>query len=190
MFRVASAARSLGWLVCIFLASSRPALADDHASAQAIVVQLEGDPARATAVGEPLEQARDAIERATRMRAAGDESHARAADGLALEWAEAARDVARAVEVEKTAADLKRKVMAEQAQIQRARALIEEGIVRVGRLRKELEESLTRVRLPHDPREGRTAVEVHDGDPPRPVTAAATAHPATASAATPVGGKP
>jgi hypothetical protein len=124
------------------------------------------------------------------MRAAGDEAHARAADGLALEWAETARDVARAVDVEKTAADLRRKVMAEQAQIQRARALIEEGIVRVGRLRKELEDSLARVRSPHDPGEVRTAVEVHDGDPSRPAAAPAAAHGTSAHPAVPVGGKP
>jgi hypothetical protein len=179
MLRVATAgstraaARSLGRLVwpllfLLILGPSHSARADDRASAQAIVAELEGDPARATSVAEALGQARDAIERGTRMRASGDEAHAKAADGLALEWAETARDVARAVDVEKTAADLRRKVIAEQAQIQRARALIEEGIVRVGRLRKELEDSSARVRSPRDAVEGRTAVEVHEGDPRRP----------------------
>jgi hypothetical protein len=134
----------------------------DHAAAQALVLQVEHDAGHATVTADAVASAKGALERATRLRAAGDETHARAADGLALEWAQTARDVARAVDAEATAADLRRKAVDAQAQLERTRAQIEEGIAHVGRLRAQLGE------VDKAGKVERVAVEVHEGDAPPP----------------------
>jgi hypothetical protein len=128
------------------------AQADDHAAADALLKQVTPSPVTADAV----DRARTALEQATRLRAASDEAHARAADGLALEWAETARDLGLAVAAEKLADDAKRQSMQSQAQLQRTRALVEESIARLGRLRAALDSA---------PAPTARAVEVHDGDP-------------------------
>jgi hypothetical protein len=146
---------------------SSTANADDHTSAQVIVLALATDPSRETVLAEALRETGDALARATAMRASGDETRAKAADGLALEWAETARDLARAAEAERAAAELRRKAIAAEAQVQRTRALVEDGLARVGRLQKELDDSASRAgtRGTGSP-ESRVAVEVHDGAPP------------------------
>lgn len=115
--------------------------ADDHAVALALVAQLAGDPAHAAVTGEALAHAKDALDRADRLRSARDEAHARAADGLAREWAEAGVDLTRAADAEARAAEVARKATEAQARLERVRALVEEGVARVGRLRAELEEA-------------------------------------------------
>jgi colicin import membrane protein len=130
----------------------------DHAAAEALVLQLEHDPAHAAVTADALASARNALERATRLRAAGDETHARAADGLALECAQTARDVARAADAEAKAAELRHKAVDAQAQLERTRAQVEEGIAHVGRLRAQLDEADQAGKV------DRVAVEVHEGD--------------------------
>jgi hypothetical protein len=132
--------------------------ADEHGAAAALVAQLEHDAAHAAVTYEAIAHAKDALERATRLRTAGDEAHAKAADGVALEWAQVARDLAKAADAEATAADLRRKAVDAQAQLERARAQVEEGIAHVGRLRAELAEA------EKAPKIERTAVEAHEGD--------------------------
>ena len=118
-----------------------------------------GDPAGPSPVtAEALGHAAEATEQATRFRAAGDEGHAKAADGLAREWSETARDLALAAAAEKLADERKRLSMKAQAQLERTRALVEEGIARLGRLRAELEGG---------PSRSTVAVESHDGEPAR-----------------------
>jgi hypothetical protein len=132
---------------------------DDRAAAEALVVPMQRatpDPATIEAVA----RARDALEQSTRLRAAGDEAHAKAADGLAREWAETARDLAQAAAAEKQAVERRRRAIQAQAQLERTRALVEDGIARLGRIRAELETAVAR-----------TAVEVHDGEP-KPALAA------------------
>jgi hypothetical protein len=140
--------------------------ADEHAAATAIVHQLSQDPAQneahRAATADAVLEAKNALERATRLRVAGDEAHAKAADGLALEWAETARDVVRAVDAEAAAADLRHKALDAQAQLERSRALVEEAIASVGRLQAELDQASAHTGLGHE----RAAVEVHDGEPP------------------------
>jgi hypothetical protein len=116
----------------------------------------EAGPSPVTA--EALQRAAEATEQATRFRAAGDESHAKAADGLAREWSETARDLALAAAAEKLADERKRQSMKAQEQLERTRALVEEGIARLGRLRAELEGG---------PSRSTVAVESHDGQPGR-----------------------
>ena len=145
-----------------FLALAIPASAqtgDAHATATALLAQLDGDP-HAQLAADPIGQAKTALERATRMRTTGDEVHARAADELALEWAQMAQDLLTAVAAEATAADARKKAVDARAQLDRTRAAVEEGIARVGRLKAELAEAEAASR------EGRTAIEVHDGEPP------------------------
>lgn len=139
--RVARICGSCALLLAVLLGDPRTTSAqgaDDRAAAEAIVKQMEGDAPHAAVAAEALANARTAIERATRLRAAGDEAHAKAADGLAREWAESARDIARAADAEAAAAQIRRKAVDAQAQLERTRALVEEAIARVGRLTAEL----------------------------------------------------
>jgi hypothetical protein len=131
---------------------------DDRSVAEALVKQLEQDAAHKSVLADALRNANEALERARRMHAAGDEGHARDAEGLAREWAETGRDLARAAQAEATAADLRQKALDAQAKLERERALVEEGIARVGRLTAELN---------HAQAPTRQAVEVHDGDAPK-----------------------
>ena len=118
-----------------------PAQGDDRTIAAALVTELEHDSVHPSVVAEPLARAKDALEQATRLRIVGDEAHARAADGLAREWAETGRDLARATDTEQQAADMRKKALESQARLSRTRTLVEEGIARVGRLSAELEQA-------------------------------------------------
>ncbi len=147
------------WLVALAGVAAEPwAWADDHADAAGLVAQLEQDAAHKGVTANALARAKDALERAQRMRAAGDEAHAKAADGLALEYAQTGRDLAKAVDAEQSAAELRRKAVDAQAQLERSRALVEEALARVGRLQAELDHEQA---TPHEPR---VAVETHDGE--------------------------
>ena len=136
--------------------------ADEHVAADALVKQLDQDAAHHAVTAETLDKARNALERATRLRAAGDETHAKAADGLAFEWAQTARDLVKAADAEAAATDLRRKALESQAQLERSRGLIEEAIASIGRLRAELEQAEGTAK------QDRTAVELHEGDKPPP----------------------
>jgi hypothetical protein len=153
--------KRLVWLVALAVAAEAPAWADDHVDAAALVAQLEQDGAHKSVTADAAAKARDALERAQRMRAAGDEAHAKAADGLALEWAQTGRDLAKAVDAEQAAAELRRKAVEAQAKLERSRALVEEALASVGRLQAELDHEQA---APHEPR---VAVETHDGEPPK-----------------------
>jgi hypothetical protein len=113
---------------------------DNRTSAAAILDELANDAVHKAAIGAIVQRGRDALERATRMRAAGDEAHAQLADGLAQEEAETARDLVRALEVERLADDARRGATDAGVVGERERALLEEGIARNGRLKAEIEE--------------------------------------------------
>lgn len=148
------------WLVALAGVAAEPwAWADDRADAVALLAQLDQDVAHKGVTADAVGKAKDALERAQRMRAAGDEAHAKAADGLALEWAQAGRDLAKAVDAEQSAAGLRRKAVDAQAQLERSRALVEEALASVGRLQAELDHEQA---TPHEPR---VAVETHEGEP-------------------------
>jgi hypothetical protein len=116
------------------------ALGDDRATTASILDELDRDAAHKALIATQVQRAKDAVERATRFRAAGDESHARIADGLAREEAEAALDLAKAIDAER-AADAARLAATDAGVVgERERALLEEGIARNGRLRAEIEE--------------------------------------------------
>jgi hypothetical protein len=123
-----------------------PSPPGDGASAQAILRELEaphGDAAndaeRGRVTAEPIKSAKHALERAHGARAAGDALHARMLDGLALEWAETARDLDRAATAERAAQATGKKAYDAQTKAERARALLEETQARRGRAAAELE---------------------------------------------------
>jgi hypothetical protein len=113
--------------------------ADDRAVAERTLQELERDTAHKDQTADAVQHGREALERANRMRAAGDEAHARLAEGLARRWAELGRDVVRASDTEKHAVEVRRAAMDAGAQTERERALLEEGLARVGRLRAQIE---------------------------------------------------
>ena len=168
----AAASVALAGMLASGVASAQPA--DEHAAATAIVQQLSTDaaqdPKHQAVTADALLEARSALERATRLRVAGDEAHAKAADGLALEWAETARDVVKAADAEAAAAELRHKALDAQAQLDRSRALVEEAVASIGRLQAELDQASAHA----GQTQARTAVEVHDGDPPSKANAGKT----------------
>jgi hypothetical protein len=161
MFVARSSDRSRALVFCaglVLLASAASvglahAQGDDRAAAEALAQPVE-DAGPMAVTAEALARTREALEEATRFRAAGDEAHAKAADGLAREWAETARDLALAAAAEKQAGDRKRQAIQAQVQLERTRALVDDGVARLGRVRAELGEA---------PAGSTTAVEVHDG---------------------------
>jgi hypothetical protein len=114
---------------------------DERAATEALLQEAEREPGRKIATAEVVAHAREALERATRFRSAGDETHAKLADGLARELAETARDLAKTVDAEKQAEAARRNAIDAGAHSERERALLEEGISRNGRLRAELDEA-------------------------------------------------
>jgi hypothetical protein len=114
----------------------------DGSSAQAILRDLEAKAAKdaetARVTAEPVKNAKRALERAHGARMAGDEPHARMLYGLALEWAETARDFDRAASAEQAARAAGNKAYEAQTKAERARALLEETQARRGRTAAEL----------------------------------------------------
>jgi hypothetical protein len=115
------------------LLAPRIARADDRDAAITTLASL--DPAWKD---DAIVQAKDSLERATRMHNAGDPSHARLAEALALEWARLARDRARALAAEKSATDAQVADIEAAARVEREQSLLEEAITRSGRLKAEL----------------------------------------------------
>jgi hypothetical protein len=119
-----------------------PAPPGDGTSAQALVRDLEAraatDAETARVTAEPIKNAKRALERAQGARMAGDDLHARMLWGLALEWAEAARDFDRAAAAERTAQTASKAAYQVQTEAERARALLEETQARRGRTLAEL----------------------------------------------------
>ena len=178
--------RSLGALavaVCVSGALGAVALAgngDDLHVAESVVSELERDEAHKALTADTVKKARAALERARRMRAAGDESHAKLADGLAREWAETARDLVKAADAEQSAAQARRDAIDAGAQSERERALLEEGLARNGRLRAQLDDAEREAKETN-----RTATAALDGGAPgkKPKPAPKPPRPAPASSA-------
>ncbi len=149
MSTIATARKTPRWEIAaaVLLAFSAASLAgalafaDEQRTTAAILDGLEREPATKAVTQDQVKRARDAMERAGRMRTAGDETHARQADALARAWADAAEDLARAAEAEAKAAAARRGALDAGAHADRERALLEEGIARNGRLRALLEQT-------------------------------------------------
>lgn len=114
------------------------AAGDDRAVAETTLREIETLPKKDVAA-DFVARARASLERATRMRAAGDEAHARLSDRTARAWADAARDSAKAAETEESAATARVSATDAGLTADRERALLEEAIAQSGRLRAQLE---------------------------------------------------
>jgi hypothetical protein len=108
---------------------------------QVLLRQLEEDVAHRSLLADALTQTRDALERAHRFQILRDDVHARDAEALALEWAAMGRDLVIASDAEDRAAQVRRKATDRQVQLDRTRALVEETVARLGRLRAEIAET-------------------------------------------------
>jgi hypothetical protein len=137
----AAAAHGEGGLP-IDAALTPPAPPGDGATAARIIKEVEASsaaaPRTAAIVAEPLRQAKKALERAHGARMSKDVAHARMLDGLALEWAETARDLVRAAKAEESALAAAKKARELEVQVERARALLEETQARHGRAAADL----------------------------------------------------
>ncbi|HSO36890.1 MAG TPA: hypothetical protein VLT33_30395 [Labilithrix sp.] len=111
---------------------------DDRGATDAVLREVEASPKK-DVVSEMIARSRAAQDRAAKLRASGDETHARLADGLAKTWAEAARDVVRAADVEERAQAARRAATDAGLVAERERALLEEGIAQSGRVKAQLE---------------------------------------------------
>jgi hypothetical protein len=100
----------------------------------------------AKVVAEPVRMAREALERARGTRVSGDAAHTRRLEALALEWAETARDVLRAMAAEDAAGAEQKRARELGTEVDRARALLEETQARRGRAAAEAERAETAAR--------------------------------------------
>lgn len=123
---------------CVLAAALAQAAADGD-STESLLRTLESAPDVAAATADARNRAKMALERARRFRESGDEGRARIAEGLALRTAELARDQARTFRAERATADSVRAAEDAGAQLDRERALVEEGLAQSGRLRAQLE---------------------------------------------------
>jgi hypothetical protein len=112
---------------------------DDRTVAESTLREVEASPRGKELAKEPTARAREALERAQRLRDVRDEARARLCDGLARTWAETARDVVRAAELEGRSEAARASATDAGAQLERERALLEEGLGQQGRLRAQLE---------------------------------------------------
>lgn len=111
----------------------------DRSRAEAKIEAIAKDQKFRKLASEPLQRAREALERSQNARAAGDHFHSAMLDSLGLEWATGADAVVRSARVEREADELQRKVAEAETKVIRARALLEETVARLGRARERLE---------------------------------------------------
>lgn len=133
-----------GWIVVVVVgvALGASALAEplsDRALAERILTGVASSSADAALLRSPVDEAKKALERALGARRSGDAPHAELLEGLAREWAETARDLARAAAIEADAGALETAASQAGLRAERARALLEEAISRRGRAEAELE---------------------------------------------------
>jgi hypothetical protein len=110
----------------------------DRSSTEATLADLEKDPATKELTADAVKKSRAALERATRMRASGDDTHARLAEGVAHDWAEVGKELARAADLEKKATSAHFDSQDASVQMDRERAMLEQRVAENGRLVTEL----------------------------------------------------
>jgi hypothetical protein len=139
---VSSPFRPLTLLLSVALVWSAPASAKPRPRDQArtLITELEKTPAAKGAARDVLAEARRALVRAERARLAGDHRHGALLEDLALEWAEAARDLARGADAAARAAALEQKLGETEAKLESARTLIEQTNGRRARAEAQLKE--------------------------------------------------
>ena len=114
------------------------AAGDDRSAAESTIADLERDPKTKELTADAVKRARTALERARRMHDAGDDRHARLAEGLALEWARVGETLVRAAQVESKAREARLSALDAGAKVDRERAMVEQQLAENGRLQSEL----------------------------------------------------
>lgn len=109
-------------------------------AAKALLAEVEKGPAAKDAARDALAEAHRALTRADRARLAGDQRHGAALEALALEWAEAARDLSRRAAAEERAFTLEKTLGETSASLEKARTLIEQTNARRNRAEVQLRE--------------------------------------------------
>lgn len=122
-------------LPCVAVASR----GDDRGRAEAILQELAQRPAERAVVAEPIAHAEDALRRSADALGGGDSNHAGLLNALGLEWAETARDLARAAKAEATLTSTQRRVSETEEKLSRAKALLDDTVARRGRAQQKLE---------------------------------------------------
>ena len=105
-----------------------------------LLAELDQRGASRGAARDAVAEARRALERADKARLAGDQKHGAELEVLALEWAEAGRDLARTAEAEERAAELEKKLTEAEIKLRTTRTLIEQAAARRARADAELAE--------------------------------------------------
>jgi hypothetical protein len=146
----------------------------DRGTAEQILATAASSSAEAALVRAPLDEAKRALERAEGARRSGDVPHAELLEGLAREWAETARDLARAAGIEADAGALATSASEAALRTEKARALLEEAIARRGRAEAELEK-LSADAGPFPPKPPPTAAPRGKAPKPRPAPAGSAA---------------
>ena len=103
-----------------------------------MIADLEKDAKTKELTQDAVARARAGLERARRMRTAGDDRHARLAEGLALEWARVGQTLVRAAEAEGKAQSARQASLDAGARVDRERAMVEQQLAENGRLQAEL----------------------------------------------------
>jgi len=134
--------RPLPRLSALILCAAPAALAAPPAreTATALIAEVEKGPAKKDAARDALAEAHRALARADRARLAGDQRHGAALEALALEWAEAARDLARRAAAEERAFALEKELGETTGSLEKARTLIEQTNARRNRAEVQLRE--------------------------------------------------
>ena len=124
-------------LIASHAASAEPPARD---RAKALLAELDKTGASRGAARDAVAEAGRALGRADKARLAGDQKHGTELEELALEWAEAARDIERAAAAEARAAELEKKLTEAEAKLRTTRTLIEQAAARRARADAELAE--------------------------------------------------
>lgn len=111
------------------------------------LADLERDTAHRSALVQPLEKAKRALERSTRGAKGASwappapvtDRHAALLRSVASEWLDVARDLVRTLEAERAASDAQKALDEFETKIVRGKALLEETVARRGRTQAELE---------------------------------------------------
>jgi hypothetical protein len=164
----AAAALAAVTLGAVLRAEAEPAQAG---SAEDVLAKIEANDVDKALVTEPAARARSALERARRMRLAGDEAHARQADAVAREWALVAEALVRAAKEEARAAAARKAALDAGTEAERERALLEQSIARAGRLQAELRKAQAETDAGPAAAPPTAAAGAVDGGAKRPVTA-------------------
>lgn len=124
----------------LLAAGAAAAVASTRSKAEEALHAVSGNPKAAQVARVQVAKARDALDRGGKARQAGDAPHADLLDELALEWAGAAVDLARAAELESRAAKIEKEAAEVEARAKRALSLIEQTVARRGKAVERLRE--------------------------------------------------